>query len=154
MTSPPLFDRLADTPDAAVSGARGGPAGARQALVESVARELQQLLNSHGSLAPAELERFPELRDSVLNYGMIPLTGVAASAVNIGAVAERIRASIEAFEPRLREVRVLADPFDPERPDLRFRIRGVLPLGEGEPPVVLETQVGLGTGDVRVAAGG
>lgn len=147
----PLFDRLADTP-----GTPGGSssASARQGLVESVARELQLMLNTHGAPSLAEIERFPAIGSSVLNYGMPSLTGVAASAVNAGTVADRIRLALHDFEPRLKDVRVVAQPVDLARPELRFHIRGLLSGGNGEAPIVLETQIGLGSGDVAVAAGG
>ncbi len=154
MFSAPHFARLADTPDAAVGAGRNGAAAGRGGLGEYVAREVELLLNTPGTLAADELERFVELQGSVLNYGMPSLTGLAASAVNTGAGAERIRAAISSFEPRLRDVRVLAQPLDPVRPELRFQVRGVLPLGDNQAPVMLETQIGLGTGDVRVSSGG
>src|SRR4029450_346128 len=82
-------------------------------LREAVLRDLGWLLNASGIDDVVNLERFSEVRRSVLNYGLRSQAGRASSSLDPLEVARRIRDAITFFEPRLSEVRVL--PEDAKR---------------------------------------
>lgn len=71
------------------------------ALRATVRRELAWLLNTTNLDASQDLERYPEVARSVLNYGVPDLAGQAVSEWAIQARAQHIHEAIEAFEPRL-----------------------------------------------------
>lgn len=129
----PLLDRLVARPDPA-----GGPLeqGARAldpaATLASVRREVDDLLNTRQSFAIAAAD---ELGPSTLTYGLPDLGyfSLKADAVR-EELAARIAATIEAFEPRLSEVRVsLGTTDEPMRVPLT--VDGMLATGAQPEPV-------------------
>ena len=145
-----LLDRLLEQAPLAAGG--GSAPGYSRSLATIVRRDLGDLFNSGCLESYTDLTGYDEVRRSVLNYGLPTLSGCAASAVDVVAVAAAIRRAITAFEPRFDAVRVSPAPVDPTATDpvVGFRIQGTLRTG-GEPlPLALETQFALDTGDVRV----
>lgn len=116
-----------------------------------VERDLPWLLNTACLGVRQDLEDFPGVRSSVLNFGMPALIGRATSAIDVDALAASIVETIERFEPRLRNVSVVNEPQkDPTAP-LRFRIEADL-WGQPAPlPVLLYTDLAVDTGEVRVS---
>ncbi|PWG63293.1 type VI secretion system baseplate subunit TssE [Spiribacter halobius] len=78
---------------------------ARQ-LKESVMRDLAWLLNTGHLASLVPLEAYPQIRRSVLNYGIPELAGTTISGADVEQIAAAIRGAIEVFEPRLRDIRV------------------------------------------------
>ena len=78
----------------------------RARLRECVLRDLTWLLNSLSLEASLDLEPFPCVSTSVLNFGMPSFAGRAISSIDPLQAAEQLRRAIELFEPRLRAVRV------------------------------------------------
>ena len=112
------------------------------ALVESVRRQLQRLLNAReGMCEVAPDYGLPALSDMVVGAGD-----------HVGRVQDAIRTVVEKFEPRLRRVRVSPQTEDEGRPShvLRFRIDGVLVTRSGEQRVWYETAM-TPTGALNVA---
>jgi type VI secretion system protein ImpF len=117
--NPSLFDKLTlDTrvvdfldqgegtapPDPPVSGATTLSEVARYnetAMRNSVRRELNWLLNTVNLEAVEDLEPYPEVKTSVLNYGLPDLTGRISTKGAILARSAEIAQSIRLFEPRL-----------------------------------------------------
>jgi type VI secretion system protein ImpF len=116
-----------------------------------VERDLPWLLNTTCLGVRQNLDRYPEVRSSVVNFGMPALMGRAISGIDVDALAASMIATIERFEPRLRNVRVAHEPQkDPTAP-LRFRIEADL-WGQPAPlPVLLYTDLAVDTGEVRVS---
>jgi type VI secretion system protein ImpF len=75
-------------------------------LREAVLRDLAWLLNSASYDTSEELARYPQVRKSVLNFGMPSLAGKHLSSVDAVDVARRIEQAIACFEPRLSRVHV------------------------------------------------
>lgn len=73
-------------------------------LRESVLRDLQWLLNTGNLAATGELDHFPLIARSVLNYGIADLSGVTAIAMR-GKLEGMIRQAILDFEPRILRTR-------------------------------------------------
>ncbi len=118
---PTLLDRLVE------ATAKQGEALSRRAYQETVLRDLHWLLNTVAPL-PAELaERYPQLRDAVINYGIPGATGAALTESELRVLATQIERAILAFEPRVLadslSVTVASDPRAAIRNQLVFRIR-------------------------------
>ena len=106
-----LFDRLcaADT----VSAPTQSPEG--QDLRESLRLELLRLLNTRNGLSRAQ---FLACEGSVLHYGLPDLLGLCSqSDADLEAASQLVTHGLCLFEPRLKNVRVQAqpDPADPTR---------------------------------------
>lgn len=71
------------------------------ALRANVRRELGWLLNTTNLESTVDLDAYPRVKTSVLNYGVADLAGKAQSRLAIAARAAKIRDAIKAFEPRL-----------------------------------------------------
>ncbi|HVS76056.1 MAG TPA: type VI secretion system baseplate subunit TssE [Steroidobacteraceae bacterium] len=129
----------------------------RQRLRECVHRDLGWLFNSMSLDAEQDLDPFPEVASSVLNYGMPSFAGRTASSIEPMEAAERLRRAIEIFEPRLRDVRVR--PLQTARGEaqepghegtLEFTIEAEL-WGQPVPqPMTLRTRIDTMSGDVSV----
>lgn len=101
--APGLLDRLMGDP-----GATGSGAGARltvEQLKDSVARDLEALLNTRLAIPEQVLAAYPQVRNSILNYGLADFAGLClTSAADREAVCASLKAAIETHEPRLTEV--------------------------------------------------
>jgi type VI secretion system protein ImpF len=67
----------------------------------SVRRELNWLLNTINLAAVQDLDSYPQVKTSVLNYGLPDLTGRISTKGAIQARASEIAQTIRVFEPRL-----------------------------------------------------
>jgi type VI secretion system protein ImpF len=97
--NPSLLDRLTDE----APGAAGGR-GAFSSLSElrrSVLRDLTWLFNTTQLFDAESAEAWPQVRKSVLNYGLPPLAGMHASALDINRLERALRQAIVDFEPRI-----------------------------------------------------
>lgn len=121
-------------------------------LREAVLRDLRWLFNASGIDDVEDLERYPEVSRSVLNFGLRSLAGRPVSSIDPAEVSRRIRDAINCFEPRLTGVRV--------SPEIREEHEGmtITFLVEAElwgQPVAqhlsLRTSIDVDTGDVAVS---
>jgi type VI secretion system protein ImpF len=126
-------------------------------LRECVCRDLAVLLNSTALSASIDLEAYPEVQGSVLNYGMPALSGRTAATIDTQRTARIIEEVIRRFEPRLRRVHVVPDSGrekDSDGHQLGFRIEAEL-WGQPVPQhLVLRTRISTESGDVSVADSG
>jgi len=100
---PSLLDRLLDDePDRRSERAREPRRGVDDAaLRESVRRDLDWLFNATRLACTVDLERYPEVRRSVLNFGFVDLAGRTLSGVDTDTLAAEITAMLHCYEPRL-----------------------------------------------------
>ena len=122
-------------------------------LREAVLRDLRWLFNASGIDDVVDLDRFPEVRRSVLNYGLRSMAGKPVSSIDPVEVSRRIRDAIAYFEPRLSGIRVTPEVQDDkvEGMTLSFLVEAEL---WGQPVaqhVSLRTSIDVETGDVAVA---
>ena len=64
-------------------------------------RELSLLLNATRLDSLVNLDNYPEVADSTLNYGIPDLAGRTASSIDRAMLTRTIREAIATFEPRL-----------------------------------------------------
>ncbi|QQN38091.1 type VI secretion system baseplate subunit TssE [Acinetobacter sp. CS-2] len=78
-----------------------------QKLRESVALDLEDLLNSRMSLLDGVIDDFPLAKQSVLQFGIIDFVGLStANPIDRDKICQSIEQSIAAHEPRLKQVKV------------------------------------------------
>jgi type VI secretion system protein ImpF len=147
---PALLDRLIDDHNA-VDDQR---VMTKQQLRQAVLRDLAWLFNAvqpMGKLA----ERYPAVADSVLNFGLPPLSGQLASRIDVSLLERRIREAIVRFEPRILAdtLQVRALEFDDVMRThnvIEFEIRGLLWAEPVPLELLLRTQIDLEVGQVEV----
>ncbi|AAM38978.1 type VI secretion system baseplate subunit TssE [Xanthomonas citri pv. citri] len=154
---PSLLDRLTDAAPSQREESREQRVISATRLRECVIRDLSWLLNAVNLETSRPLEAHPQVRSSVLNYGIPDLAGVAVSGIDAAALQQRIRQAILAFEPRLipetLRVSVHADAARMDRRSLLFTIESEmwaqpLPLN-----LYLKTALDLETGRLDVVEG-
>ena len=122
------------------------------ALRATVRRELNWLLNTTNFEASQPLELYPEVRTSVLNYGVPDLTGRASTSKAILARAEEIRQAIAMFEPRMDAGKLGVEARSAVERDnaISFTIRGDVTSAVKAMPVEFVADVEVETGQSRV----
>ena len=108
---PSLLDRLTDNEPGKVQESRHERVLSPSQLRESVRRDLGWLLNTTNLASmQADIERYPDVARSTLNYGLPDLSGKTASGVDPEALGRMLREAIIAFEPRLLRESVRVTP--------------------------------------------
>ncbi len=151
---PSLLDRLTDLEPEQKVEARDKRVLSLQKLRECVRRDLALLLNTINLAAVTDLEGYPEVARSTLNFGIPDLAGLSSGSID-GAVLERaVKQAIVAFEPRIRaatlKVRVETRPGEMNHNALTFYIDGQMWAQPSPVAMYLETVVDLQTGGVAI----
>lgn len=152
---PSLLDRLTDNePDSKVE-ARAQRVLSINRLKRSVLRDLAWLLNS-GNLSEVEdLSGFPEVTNSVINYGVAGVAGTSAKSADISLLERSVRQAIIDFEPRILakslSVKVVMDDEKLTQKMLTFEIEGQLWAQPLPVSLYLSTDVDLETGSTTVS---
>jgi len=98
---PSILDRLTDlhperrretTVDASVNEAQ---------LREQVRRDLTWLFNTTCFAAGTDLAPYPQVQSSILNYGIVDLTGHSLASIDPDSLESSVRAALLNYEPRL-----------------------------------------------------
>lgn len=151
---PALLDRLTDdAPGERVEGDDRRVMSKAQ-LRQAVLRDLSALFNAVQPLG-ATADAYPLLADSVLNYGLPPLSGQLASRLDVSVLERAIRQAIVRFEPRILpdslQVRALeATSVLDTHNVIEFEIRGHLWSQPVPLEILLRTQLDLEAGQVEV----
>jgi type VI secretion system protein ImpF len=151
---PSLLDRLTDEEP---ERRREGPdkrffSPAR--LRDVIKRDLAWLLNTCNLSATQDLDEYPEVARSVLNYGVPDLTGTSLSSLDVAALERVVRQVIIDFEPRLLRGSVRVRAFVGEdrmsRNSLTFQIEADLWAYPAPLDIVLQSEFDLESGLVSV----
>lgn len=98
---PSLLDRLTDLEPERQVEPRERRVLSLRTLKEGVLRDLAWLLNANKLVPDEELERYPHVANSVLNYGMPDISGLSLSGLELPALEKSITKAITDFEPRI-----------------------------------------------------
>lgn len=116
--TPGLMDRLL--------GERDRPMSLEQ-YKDSVARDLEDLLNTRCALPEELMRAYPECTRSIANYGLMDFAGMClTSADDRVRVCAALKAAIERHEPRLRNVQARLEHTAGDINRVRFAIYGTL----------------------------
>jgi type VI secretion system protein ImpF len=154
---PALLDRLTDDARGERIDAEDHRVMSKTQLRQAVLRDLGALFNAVQPLGPAA-DAYPMLADSVLNFGLPPLSGQLASKLDVTVLERAIRDAIVRFEPRILahtlEVRALeATTVLDTHNVIEFEIRGHLWSQPVPLEILLRTQLDLEAGQVEVRDG-
>jgi type VI secretion system protein ImpF len=122
------------------------------ALRATVRRELAWLLNTTNLNAAIDLDDYPEVQTSVLNYGVPDMTGKPLTRRLILQRGREIRAAIRAFEPRIDEKSLIVDPAEStdRLNSFTYVIKGDVSSAVAALPVKFRTDVEADTGAATV----
>lgn len=139
----------------------GGVVVTPDVLREAVRRDIEMLFNIErleadyllterqliGSESPAELLRdYPEVRRSVLNYGVPAFSGRRGSDFDPEALARELKEVLTIFEPRLKRETIRVHVTTGEKTGLRIQIDALLMLSPVPERLRLSTTVDLDSG--------
>jgi type VI secretion system protein ImpF len=150
---PVLLDRLTDAEPDRKKESIQSRVMSRRAYRDGVLRDLQWLLNATNLEASIDFAGYPDAQHSVLNFGLVPLSGRPASSVDATQLEATIRQAIIEFEPRILpqsvEVRVVAAQKSLDIHNvLAVTIRGELWSVPYPLEILLRSDIDLETGQV------
>ncbi len=123
-------------------------------LKEGVKRDLVWLMNCCGLSAGTDLEEYPEVERSVLNFGLPDLTGTTVSNLNVEGLERALRQVLQEFEPRILKnsvhVRLVPDEEKMNHNALVLEIEGLLWAQPTPLQILLKTELDLDTGEVKL----
>jgi type VI secretion system protein ImpF len=152
---PSLLDRLTDNePDRKLEG-RDRRVLSPQRLRESVRRDLSWLFNTTNLASVEDLDEYPEVARSTLNYGLPDLSGKTVSGVHAPTLEKLVRRAIWEFEPRLLKnsvrVKVVQDAQNYSHNAIVLLIEAELWAQPIPLRLFLRTDVDFETGEVEVS---
>ena len=133
--TPGLFDRLFDVP---VSGATSATVSRMSVedLKDSVARDLEALLNTRTVIPEGILKRFPECSRSIVTYGLNDCAGRSLSSTDDRAyICLCLEKAIARHEPRLRNVKASLEVREDSINRLNFAITALMVVSTSQEPV-------------------
>ena len=98
---PALLDRLADDEPTQTKETLEHSVVSKQRLKSTVLRDLAWLLNTTSFHVSDELNDYPEVKKSVVNFGIPVLSGKNASDIEWADIEQAIHDAILVFEPRI-----------------------------------------------------
>lgn len=162
---PSLLDRLTDHDPGSRVEALEARVLTRRQLRDAVLRDLSWLFNAvceepditnrDNPERTALWKSVPHAAESVINFGIVPLTGQTMSIHNFPRIEAQIRLAIIRFEPRLDpntvEVRIVNDLSTGLRPtSLRLTIKGQMWNQPVPLELLLSAEVDVDTGQAAV----
>jgi len=154
---PSLLDRLRDDEPHVAEEGRDKRTMTAARLRDYVVRDLGWLFNTTRATTRDDQPAMPHVEASVLGYGIPDLTGAVIAGMDIDVLAQRIRAAIVAFEPRLDpatlQVDITTDSSRMDRLTLSFRIVSTMWAQPMPLNLYLKTDVDLETARFSVFEG-
>lgn len=148
---PSLLDRLTDDDPTKLIEVRDSRAFTTARLRESVLRDLNWLFNCTQS--SDDLDDFPQVRRSVLNFGLPAVSGRPASSLHLKDLARALREALVFFEPRLipHTVRVFVESDKKSSHNVvTFRMEAQLWAQPIPLEIFMRTDMDLESGQTRV----
>ena len=151
---PSLLDRLTDHDPTNPKESRDRRVMSLHEIREAVQRDLASLMNASALSTTEDLDDYPEVSNSVINYGIPDLAGMTVAGADTATMERALHKAISAFEPRILpgslRVRVVTDSNEMSRRALVLEIEGRLWAQPTPLRLLWNTEVDLETGDVVV----
>lgn len=151
---PSLLDRLTDDEPETKVEPRDRRVISVAKLRSSVLRDLGWLLNTGNLESTDDLDDYPEVSTSVINFGVPNLAGLTVSSTDAGALEKVVKAAIVAFEPRILrrslKVNVILRKSEVNPNALCFEIEGELWAQPVPLNLYMRTEVDLETGSFSI----
>jgi len=157
---PFLLERLTD--DAAGARVRAAEYAARmpeqvlspQQYRDSVLHDLQKLFNSHALPVAEDVEKYPAVARSVVNYGMPDIASMFIEGITIAELQRMITRVIERFEPRILPHTLKVTVRDGSATELLSGVQVEIEAEIWAVPmpelIFLKTEIDFGTGKIEV----
>jgi len=151
---PSLLDRLTDLEPSSVKESSSQQSMSQKQFKEAVIRDLGWLLNCVALDVCEDLDKYPEVKRSVLNFGLPDMAGHTSSNVIIRTMENTIKSVIQHFEPRIinnsLKVTIHSSPDEMSHNSLVMEIAGAV-FGQPSPfQVVLKSELDLECGAFQV----
>ena len=151
---PSLLDRLTDLHPEKSKESTAQQSMSQKEFKDAVIRDLGWLLNSVSLDVCVDLEAYPEVARSVLNFGLPDISGHTTSTIDVRSVENSVKRAIHQFEPRIirnsLRVKVYSNPSDMSHNSLVFEIEGAV-FGQPSPfQIVLRSELNLECGEFSV----
>ena len=151
---PCLFDRLIDEDSHKQQESRAARLMSLTDYRNAVLRDLGWLLNTSAHIESEGLEDFPEVEQSVYNFGKPSLSGLSVSGMDLRSLESAMARAIRSFEPRIIAgtlvVRALAESAKGSPSTLVFEIRAELWARPFPEKLFIKTALDLETGLVTM----
>jgi type VI secretion system protein ImpF len=123
-------------------------------LKSAVRRDLEWLLNTRRIAVPPD-EGLADLNRSVYVYGLADLSALTMeNSADRNRLVRQVLASINLFEPRLTNVRVvMVETPNAGKKDVRLRIEAMLRMDPVPEPVTFDTVIELKSGNCHLTGG-
>ena len=122
---------------------------------EGVLRDIRWLLSASRHSDDEDLQFYPNVKNSTLNFGIRSLCGRLADSVSGGRLEQDIAQAIEAFEPRIDPdslvVELKEDKASKAKNELVIEIRGDLWARPMPEEFLIKTKIDLETGELKTA---
>lgn len=134
---PSLLEKLFDDEPRATAASGVFKSISLEQYKESVARDLEGLLNSRAAFSEDVLKRFPNCQRSLVTYGLCDFSTMSlANAYDRAQICRSLELAIARHEPRLHHVRVqLESNSRSSVGGLHFAIHGLLDIHPAREPV-------------------
>lgn len=150
---PSLLDRLTDDEPHNQVESRDKRVLSMSKLRQSVLRDISWLLNTDSMESVVDLEDYPEVAKSVLNYGIQDLAGRTLAGSNTAEIEQGLREAIQSYEPRILpntlNVQVIASE-EMNHQALSFDIEANLWARPLPLHLYLRTEINKITGDINL----
>lgn len=155
---PSLLDRLTDEEPEKKSEPKERRGLTEVKLRKSVLRDLSWLFNSTNLACVENLDDWPEVASSVLNYGLPGFSGHTVSGVDILEIERLLKQAICDFEPRVLrrtiKIRLNVDERQMSHNAMTFEIEGELWADPVPLHVYLKTELDLESGGMKIYESG
>ncbi|KAF0815366.1 hypothetical protein IGB42_00447 [Andreprevotia sp. IGB-42] len=143
--TPSLLDRLFDDDPLEINDYQPTFRQGLDQLKQSVARDLEGLLNTRAD-SVTNLDAFPELARSVVSYGLPDFSALsAASEADRVRIRAEIHSVIARFESRLTQVQVHLVQKEGQLSQFSFHIEALLKVDPVPEPVVFDAVLEVAT---------
>lgn len=151
---PSLLDRLTDQAPDYIQESREQRVLSFRQLKTSVLRDLSWLLNTTALEAIEDLDDYPYVSHSVVNYGIPALSGSNLSNVNVQKLQRQVKQVIIDFEPRIMantlKVELIVNEQQMSNVAVCFKIEGDLWAQPLPIRLYIRSDLDLETGEVTV----
>ncbi|WP_192246841.1 type VI secretion system baseplate subunit TssE [Mesorhizobium silamurunense] len=152
LIQPSLLDRLTDDePRSASESSKLSSLSLRQ-VQALILRDVSWLFNANQLAATVDLQSYPHVASSTLNYGIRPFAGHLVDGLDTAALGREIAGSLQLFEPRLLANSVKVTALTHADGSLGFRVEADL-LAQPVPlRIVIRTELDRERKMVRVTS--
>jgi type VI secretion system protein ImpF len=151
---PSLLDRLTDNEPKKIQESRDERVLSSYQLRRNVLRDLVWLLNCTSLGSTQDLDGYPEVKNSVLNYGLADMAGRTESTLDSAAVEYALLEAIRIFEPRILpntlKLRLLSKIERQNPNSVAFEIEGELWSQPIPQRLYLQTELDIEVGNVHI----